>query len=148
MATSSHIFETLDEFKRIYQEKFYLPEYNVKLEDLYVVGDKLWIVTNTNDQKQQPELHRTLVHFRNGNIDGYKTGDEKLVLHDKVRVNFEKEQVEFYPRFLRKPLLSLRFGRFYGKIQKKKRKLDWNLRFYDFHNDRMIFILENENGRN
>lgn len=145
MATSSHIFETLGEFERIYGEKFYQPEYNTKLIDLYVKGDKLWIVTNTNDQKQQPQLHRTLVHFRNNTISDWEEGDEKLVLHNKMRVNFETGNIEFFPRFLRKPLLVLRYGRYYGKKQHKKRKIDFDLRCYDFHNDRMIFILKDEN---
>jgi len=147
MATSTYIFETLDEFKRIYGEKFDLLEYKVPLVDLFVKKDKLWIVTNTNDQKQQPQLVRSLVHFRNGTIDEYREGDEKLVEHDKMRVNFKTEQLEFFPRFLRKPLLSIRYGRFYGEFQKKKRKIDYDLRFYDFHNDRMVFVLEDKNGK-
>ena len=146
MATSSHIFETLDEFKRIYGDKFDLLEYNIPLRDLWIKDGKLWIVTNTNDQKQQPELFRSLVHFRNGSIDEYRTGGEKLVLHGKMRINFKKGKLEFFPRFLRKPLLSLRYGRFYGDVKDKKRKIDYNQRFYDFHNDRMIFILEEKNG--
>lgn len=144
MATSSHIFESLDEFKRIYGERFDQLEYKVPLNDLWINKDKLWIVTNTNDQKQKPDLFRSMVHFRNGTIEEWRDGNEKLVLHGKMRINLKTEKLEFFPRFLRKPLLSIRYGRFYGDVKDKKRKINYDLRFYDFHNDRMIFILEDE----
>lgn len=144
MATSSHIFESLDEFKRIYGERFDQLEYKVPLNDLWINKDKLWIVTNTNDQKQKPDLFRSMVHFRNGTIEEWRDGNEKLVLHGKMRINLKTEKLEFFPRFLRKPLLSIRYGRFYGDVKDKKRKINYDLRFYDLHNDRMIFILEDE----
>jgi hypothetical protein len=148
MATSIYIFDNMEEYKKIYGEKFDLLEYKVDLVDLWIKGDKLWIVTNTNDQKEQPQLSRTLVHFRQGSIDNWKEGDEKLVLHGKIRFNLKRDHVEFFPRFLRKPLLWLRVGRFHGKRDDKYKQIDYEQRFYDFHNDRIVFVCEDKNGRN
>ena len=70
--------------------------------------------------------------------------DEKLVLHGKVRYNHKKNQLEFFPRKLRKPLLSMRVGRYFG-YKKGKCNINYDKRYYDFKNDRMLFILENKN---
>lgn len=143
MATSIHIFENDEIFTKIYGTYMDDIEYKMPLIDLYVKGGKLWVVTNSNDMKEQPRLNRSIVHFRRGSIDEWKEGDEKLVVHDKLQFNFGKNQLEFFPRFIRKPLLSMRVGRYYGdKI--KKCKIDYDKRYYDFKSDRMIFILENK----
>lgn len=148
MATSIYIFENYAYFEKVYADKIKELEYKVDLVDLWVKKDKLWIVTNTNDMKEQPRLSSTLVHFRRGTIDEWKEGDEKLVLHDKLRFSMKHNRLEFFPRFLRKPLLWLRVGRYYGDTYKKHMKLDYSKRYYDFSNDRIIFICEEKDGRN
>lgn len=144
MATSIYIFETYKEYERIYGKNLELLQYKVDLVDLWVKKDKLWIVTNTNDQKEAPRLDHTMVHFRKGDVEEWLEGDEKLVLHDKMRFNPKKNHMEFFPRFLRKPLLWMRVGRYYGNFTKKNMKIDFNQRFYDFSNDRLVFICEDK----
>ena len=120
------------------------PLYVMPIIDLYVKGESLWIVTNSNDQKDKPRLSNTLVHFRQGNVKGWEEGDEKLVKHDKIRYNHRKQHLEFFPRVLRKPLLSLRVGRCIGDNNDKYSKVNYDKRFYDFTNNRIIFLLDNK----
>tara|TARA_R110000824_G_scaffold65424_2_gene170397 strand:- start:66 stop:500 length:435 start_codon:yes stop_codon:yes gene_type:complete len=143
MATSIYIFDCDKTFNSIYREHVDEIEHKMPLIDLYVKGKRLWVVTNSNDMKEQPRLTRSIVHFRKDNAKDFKEGDEKLVIHKKIRYNNKRNQLEFFPRFLRKPLLSMRVGRYYG-LNKGKCNIDYDKRYYDFKNDRMIFILEEE----
>tara|TARA_R110000744_G_scaffold206951_1_gene325551 strand:- start:1835 stop:2269 length:435 start_codon:yes stop_codon:yes gene_type:complete len=141
MSTSIYIFDTDKMFKSIYREHTDDLEHKMPLIDLYVKGEKLWVVTNSNDINEQPRLDRSIVHFRKDNAKEWIEGDEKLVIHGKIRYNHKRNQLEIFPRFLRKPLLSMRVGRFFGN-KNGKCYIDYNKRYYDFKNDRMIFILE------
>ena len=141
MATSIYIFDCDKTFNSIYREHVDEIEHKMPLIDLYVKGKRLWVVTNSNDMKEQPRLTRSIVHFRKDNAKDFVEGDEKLVIHKKIRYNNKRNQLEFFPRFLRKPLLSMRVGRYYG-INAGKCNIDYDKRYYDFKNDRMIFILE------
>ena len=143
MATSIHVFETLDIFNKIYGSNVDDIEHKMPLIDLYVKNDKLWVVTNSNDMKEQPRLDRSIVHFRKDNAKEWLEGDEKLVTHGKMRFNYKNNQLEFFPKLLRKPLLSMRVGRYFG-LREGKCKIDYDKRYYDFKNDRMIFILETD----
>ena len=143
MATSIYIFDSDHMFKAVYREHTDDVEYKMPLIDLYVKGERLWVVTNSNDMKEQPMLNRSIVHFRKDNAKDFTEGDEKLVIHSKLRYNEKRNQLEFFPRFLRKPLLSMRVGRYYG-LKEGKCNIDYDKRYYDFKNDRMIFILENK----
>ena len=76
MATSIHVYDDIETFNKVYKGWLLEPLKNVKIKDMYIYDKrKLWVVTNTNDQKEQPRLQHSLVHFRNGNIYGYQ--DEK-----------------------------------------------------------------------
>ena len=143
MATSIYIFDSDRMFEAVYREHIDDVEYKMPLIDLYVKGEKLWVVTNSNDMKEQPRLTRSIVHFRKDNAKEYVEGDEKLVTHGKIRYNEKRNQLEFFPRFLRKPMLSMRVGRYFG-IVVGKCNVNYDKRYYDFKNDRMIFILEEE----
>ena len=143
MATSIYIFDCDKSYNAIYREHVEDIEHKMPLIDLYVKGKRLWVVTNSNDMKEQPRLTRSIVHFRKDNAKDFTEGDEKLVTHGKIRYNERKNQLEFFPRFLRKPMLSMRVGRYYG-LKKGKCMIDYDKRYYDFKNDRMIFILENK----
>tara|TARA_R110000796_G_scaffold55396_4_gene128975 strand:- start:1849 stop:2283 length:435 start_codon:yes stop_codon:yes gene_type:complete len=143
MATSIYVFDSDRMFEAVYREHVDDVEYKMPLIDLYVKGERLWVVTNSNDMKEQPRLTRSIVHFRKDNAKEYVEGDEKLVTHGKVRYNEKRNQLEFFPRFLRKPMLSMRVGRYFG-IVVGKCNIDYDKRYYDFKNDRMIFILEEE----
>ena len=143
MATSIYVFDSDRMFEAVYREHVDDVEYKMPLIDMYVKGERLWVVTNSNDMKEQPRLTRSIVHFRKDNAKEYVEGDEKLVTHGKVRYNEKRNQLEFFPRFLRKPMLSMRVGRYFG-IVVGKCNIDYDKRYYDFKNDRMIFILEEE----
>ena len=143
MATSIYIFDCDKTFNSIYREHVDEIEHKMPLIDWYVKGKRLWVVTNSNDMKEQPRLTRSIVHFRKDNAKDFVEGDEKLVIHKKIRYNNKRNQLEFFPRFLRKPLLSMRVGRYYG-LNKGKCNIDYDKRYYDFKNDRMIFILESK----
>ena len=143
MATSIYVFDSDRMFEAVYREHVDDVEYKMPLIDLYVKGERLWVVTNSNDMKEQPRLTRSIVHFRKDNAKEYVEGDEKLVTHGKVRYNEKRNKLEFFPRFLRKPMLSMRVGRYFG-IVVGKCNIDYDKRYYDFKNDRMIFILEEE----
>jgi len=142
MATSIYIFENDKMFNVVYKDVLEDPLYVMPIIDLYVKQDKLWIVTNSNDQKEQPRLSSTLVHFRKGNIKDWEEGDEKLVKHNDIRYNHKKLHLEFFPKFLRKPLLSMRVGRCYSDKYKGYSKINYDKRYYDFTNDRIILLLE------
>jgi hypothetical protein len=141
MATSIYIFDCIKTFNSVYKEHIDDIEHKMPLIDLYVKGDKLWVVTNSNNMKEQPRLNRSIVHFRRDNAKEWIEGDEKLVIHGKMRFDYKKNQLEFFPRKLRKPLLSMRVGRYFG-LKDGKCTIDYDKRYYDFKNDRMIFILE------
>ena len=143
MATSIYVFDSDRMFEAVYREHVDDVEYKMPLIDMYVKGERLWVVTNSNDMKEQPRLTRSIVHFRKDNAKDYVEGDEKLVTHGKIRYNEKRNQLEFFPRFLRKPLLSMRVGRYFG-IVVGKCNINYDKRYYDFKNDRMIFILEEE----
>ena len=67
MATSIHVYDDIETFNKVYKGWLLEPLKNVKIKDMYIYDKrKLWVVTNTNDQKEQPRLQHSLVHFRNG----------------------------------------------------------------------------------
>ena len=110
------------------------------------VNRHMWPPTGLDGSWRVPKYYRNAVNNGGSLIDWPKDfveGDEKLVMHKKIRYNNKRNQLEFFPRFLRKPLLSMRVGRYYG-LNKGKCNIDYDKRYYDFKNDRMIFILENK----
>jgi len=146
MASSIYVYQNMEEFERFYKGYLDEPMRKIKIIDMYVKDkSKLWVVTNTNDAKERPLLQKSLVHFRNGNIDNYKDDKTVLVLFRKLRFNFKKMKLDIFPRFLRKPLLQWRVDRYLGDPIKKA-VIDYDHRYYDFEIDRINFILEtNEN---
>ena len=70
------------------------PMRECELIDLYIKKDKLYVVTNTSMHKEQPQLHRTIVHFIANEVEEYLTGKEKLILYDKITFNQNKDRIE------------------------------------------------------
>jgi len=142
MASSIYVYENMKEFENWYKGFTDEPFKHLKIVDMFVhKKDRLWVVTNTNQEKERPLLQKSLVHFRNGNIDEYKTDETKLILHDKVKFNFKKGKLEIFPRFLRKPLLTWKVDRYFGEKPKEK-LINWYHRYYDFELDRINLILK------
>ena len=144
MATAIYIYESLKEYNKIYGLEREDEMRETMLIDLYVREGKLFIVTNTSKHKEQPQIARSFVHFRNGNINGWENGEEKLVVYDSLRFNHKKCKLQFFKRFLRKPKLELRVDRFYGDLSKEK-KINYEYRFYDLFKDRINLILGTKN---
>ena len=144
MATSIYIYESLKEYNKIYGLERGDEHRETLLKDLYVREGKLFIVTNTSMHKEQPQIARSFVHFRNGDLGGWKNGEEKLVLHSSLKYNMRKNKLELFPKFLRKPLLSLRVDRFYG-VSIKNKIIDYNHRFYDLFRDRINLVMCDKN---
>jgi hypothetical protein len=141
MSTSFYIYDSLSEYKKIYGVNREDPMRESKLLDLYTRNNRLFVVTNTSMHKEQPQLQRTIVHFRNGDLGEWADGTEKLVKFGSLKFNPKKEQLEVFPRFLRKPELCFRIGRHYGEITKKT-EIDYAYRFYDLFMDRINLVLE------
>lgn len=142
MASSFHIYESITEYERIYGMFTDNPMHQVDLIDMFIKGDKLWIVTNTSKLTEKPELRKTIVHFRNGSAEDYMEGDEICITFDKIRYNSCKQLLELHPRLLKKPLMSIKVGRFYGEKVKGKKKVNYEHRFYDLVRDRINLVLK------
>lgn len=143
MASSIYIYENMTEYTNIYKGKRDFNFHETSLIDLYVKNDKLWVVTNTNKLKEQPQLQKSIVHFRNGSVEQWLEGDEICVNYGKIRYNMKDNNIEINPKFMRKALLSLRVDRFYGNSKFKVRNIDYHNRFYDLTRDRINLVLEN-----
>ncbi len=142
MASSFYIYESLEEYKRIYGMFADNPMHQVDLIDMFIKGNKLWIVTNTSKLKEKPQFSHTMVHFRNGSAEDYMEGDEICITFDKIKYNSCKKTLELHPRFLRKPLMSINIGRYYGEKVKGKKKINYEHRFYDLVKDRINLVIE------
>ena len=145
MATSIYIYDSMKTYKKVMGSERNDPLRECELIDLYIKKDKLYVITNTSMHKEQPRLERTIVHFRNGKIGEWKSGKETLVTYGNLRYNSKNDKLELFPRFLRKPELDFKVGRFYGDLTCKKPKIDYTNRFYDLQMDRISLILEEKN---
>jgi hypothetical protein len=146
MASSIYIFDDMETFDHFYKGYTEDKMRRIKIVDMYVQDkNKLYIVTNTNDQKEKPEMRKSLVHFRNGKLGEYENEGTELIKYEKIKFNRKKMKLEFNPRFLRKPSLSWRVDRYLDAVYRNENKLiDYNHRYYDFERDRIILILKND----
>lgn len=145
MASSIYIYDNYDEFERFNKDNFNESFKTIKIIDMYVHDkNKLWVVTNTNDLKERPHLHKSLVHFRNSTVEEHKTDKTKLILHDKIKFNPKNMCIDIFPHFLRKPDLKWKVDKCIGvNNNKKSRIIDYDNRFYDFENNRINLVLKN-----
>jgi len=144
MASSIYVYDNLKEYIKYNKDNLNELVKSSKIVDLYIHDKtKLWVVTNTNDLKERPLTWKSLVHFRNGSVNNYKTDKSKLILHDKIKFNPKKMQIDIFPRFLRKPELRWRVDRYINSSNNKKSKIiDYDHRFYDLETDRLSFMLK------
>ena len=144
MASSIYIFDNMEMFEYIYKGYTENKMRKIPIVDIYIENkEKLYIVTNTNDQKEKPEMRKSLVHFRNGNLGEYETENTELIKHEKIKFNKNKMQLEFNPKFLRKPSLKWKVDRYFNSnCMNKNNVIDYDHRYYDFELDRIIFILK------
>ena len=144
MASSIYVYDNLKEYINYNKDNLNELVKSSKIVDLYIHDKtKLWVITNTNNLKERPLLQKSLVHFRNGNVNEYKTDESKLVLHDKIKFNPKKMHIDIFPRFLRKPELRWRVDKYINNSNNIKSKMiDYEHRFYDLETNRINFILK------
>lgn len=143
MATSIYVYENIEEYKKVYGDKMDSAYFHTKIIDMYIANkDKLWVVTELVKEVARPQLNRTIVHFIANEVEKYLTGDEKLILYEKISFNQKKDRIEIFPKMLRSPELFFRIGRYYGNEQNKSKTIDYSQRFYDFTTNRINLILK------
>jgi len=154
VASSIYIYTNREDYDNLYKLKHEAWTYQTPILDFfikptegYTVTDsistnKLWVITNTSKIRERPPLERSIVHFTNGTAFDYCKGNELQVEKDKVFYNPKNNQLEFYPRALRKPLLSMRVDKIVGgKTMSKKVKIKYKIKYYDMTHDRLnLFV--------
>lgn len=141
MASSIYIYPDIDQYSRFYGREREDLTFEAVLIDLYVdiKKQKLFVITNTSNEKERVLNNRTITHIRN---ESYKTEhltDECVLVTDKDIV-YKNGYLELFPRFLRKPLMKLRVDRCVGG-NINKNKIDLTQMKYDFTRDRINLIV-------
>ena len=89
----------------------------------------------------RPSLERTIVHFTNGTCFDFLCGNEIQVEKEKIYYNPTTNELQFYPRRFRKPLLSLKVDRVVGGRPDKKAMIRFKNKYYDMTHDRLnLFV--------
>ena len=92
MASAIYVYENAKEFENYYKGYTEDSFKTLKIIDMYIHDeDRLWVVTNTNDEKERPMLQKSLCHFRNGSVEEYKTDKTVLVVFEKIKFDFKKK---------------------------------------------------------
>ena len=142
MATSFYVYESLEDYMKMYKQDGENPLSQVKLIDLYVVPNlKLIVVTNTNNQKERLNMGKTIIHARNGILPEDLRETAKLVKYESIIFDIKKKKLYFNKKFLRKAQFETKVDRFFGNLEKGKVKIDFESRFYDFTRDRINLLL-------
>ncbi len=145
MASSIYIYPNIDEYSRFYGREKEDLTFEAILIDLYVdiKKQKMFVITNTSNEKPRTLNNRTITHIRNEAFkDEYIYDDCKLIT-DKDII-YKNGYLELFPRFLRKPLMKLRVDRCVGgKIDKKH--IDLTKMKYDYTRDRINLIVKEPN---
>jgi len=145
MGTSFYLYENIGELEKVYGQQLKEETHCIKITDMYLKpNDVLWILEKYEKIKERPRIGRSIVHFRNTSFDDYKTGDERLILHDKLLFNIKRNKIQAYPKLLRKPSYEVKVDRYYGNKLNKNRKIDYNNRYYDLTMDRVNFVLKDK----
>jgi hypothetical protein len=142
MATSFYVYESIDEYNKVYGQYTQDLMFHCQVIDIYIVPNlKVIVVTNTNDQKEKANVSKTIVHCRNGVIPDELKDRAELVKYGKIVYDVKKNKLFFNPRVCRKADYETRVDRFYGNLEKGKKKIDYNHRYYDFTRDRINLVL-------
>ena len=153
MASSIYIYTRREDYENLYRGKSEAFTYQTPILDFFIrptegydvedstLTNKLWVITHTSKLRDRPSLERSICIFANGTCFDYVSGSELQVEKDKVIYNPKNNQLEFYPRKLRKPLLSLRVDKVIGGKPTKKLKINYRAKYYDMTHDRLnLFV--------
>lgn len=148
MASSIYVYKSMSEYENYYDGKEKNLIYQIPIIDMYIdpKKEKLFVITNQSETvKTNIEYFRTIVHVRQESWvpklleSEYET---KLVEHGKFVYNGKTGWIEFFPRFLRKPRMRQHVDRCLGGAERRKYKIDYDKRFYDYAQDRINLILK------
>jgi len=142
MASSIYIYPNFNEYSRFYGREREDLTFEAILIDLYVdiKKQKLFVITNTSNEKQRTLNNRTITHIRNESFKDDYVNDECRLITDKDIV-YKNGYLELFPRFLRKPLMKLRVDRCVGGSIEKT-NIDLTKMKYDFTRDRINLIVK------
>ena len=142
MASSIYIYTNKQDYENLYKGKTEAYTYQTPILDFFLKpNNKLWVITHTDKLRQRPSLERSIVHFTNGTCFDFLAGDELQVEKEKVYYNPKNNQLEFYPKLLRKPLLSLKVDKVVGGKPSKKSNIKYRMKYYDMTHDRLnLFV--------
>ena len=146
MGISFHVYQNVDEYVKRNNErinpKAEVNEASLPLADLYITPDeKLMLVLDCLRLFEHPDVSRSIACFQLNNIKKHLKGDEKLVLHDKISFNPKNQTVDFVARKLRKPLMTIRVGRYWGDLPLKTKRVDTNNKFFNIASNKVDLIL-------
>lgn len=146
MGISFHVYQNVDEYVKRNNDrinpKAEVNEASLPLADLYITPDeKLMLVLDCLRLFEHPDVSRSIACFQLNNIKKHLKGDEKLVLHDKISFNPKNQTVDFVARKLRKPLMSIRVGRFWGDLPEKTKKVDTKYKFFNVTSNKVDLVL-------
>ena len=141
MASSIYIYPDIDQYSRFYGRERDDLTFEAVLIDLYVdfIKQKLFVITNTSNEKERILNSRTITHIRNESYKNEHLTDDCILVTDKDIV-YKNGYIELFPRFLRKPLMKLRVDRCVGG-NIDKNKIDLTQMKYDFTRDRINLIV-------
>jgi len=153
MASSIYIYTNLKDYENFYKGKQEAYTYETPILDFFIrptegydaadsiPTNKLWVITQTDKVKMRPSLERTIVHFSNGTCFDFLCGNEIQVEKEKIYYNPTTNELQFYPRRFRKPLLSLKVDRVVGGRPEKKSMIRFKNKYYDMTHDRLnLFV--------
>ena len=142
LASSIYVYPDFDLYNRYYGREREDLVNEAILIDLYVdpKKGKIFVITNTSNDKVRLSSYTTINHIRNEEAkDANLTKDCKLVTDNDIL--YKNGYLEFFPRFLRKPLMKMRVDRCIGGNVKKS-KIDLRRMKYDFVRDRINLICD------
>jgi len=136
VASSIYVYPDFQTYNKYYGKEREDITHECVLIDLYIdpKKEKIYVITNTNTEKERVN-QRTITQIRNESFKNEYINDECLLVTDK-KIRYKKGYLEFFPRFLRKPLLKIRVDRCIGGDIKKS-YINLNSMKYDFIRDRI-----------
>jgi len=147
MASSLYIYTDLSQYLKLYPVGQTILQ-ETPIFDMYVKPpNKVWIVTQTNVAKEQPDLSRSQVHFRNGSANKWLEGNEILVHQDNVKYNLKTNKLEVkkikikVDRCIGGPL---KHSSKLSNLINRRKKLNYQFRAYDMSRDRINLVLKDE----
>ena len=153
MASSIYVYTNLKDYENFYKGNQEAYTYETPILDFFIrptegydaadsiPTNKLWVITHTDKIKMRPSLERTIVHFTNGTCFDFLCGNEIQVEKEKIYYNPTTNELQFYPRRFRKPLLSLKVDRVVGGRPDKKAMIRFKNKYYDMTHDRLnLFV--------